>query len=184
MLDRSIGGRLDSLLRTASVRAHASLAVARGLLATDFAGPAYVWAVRSIEIFVKELMLLPLFLEQTNGDWDTAWKRVRATFKAGRWNPALRLIDAAYGPLDPMLTETGEDVWAVWKRVIVGYRGEIVHGVVEPSADETAQVVEWADQLMRQLTLRLIVAGKHPLHDLFVNAIETARSERQQKDTE
>jgi hypothetical protein len=182
VVDRSIDGRLDRLLRTAIIRARASLTFARRLLAANFPGPAYVWAVRSIEIFVKELMLLPLFLEQTDGDWNTAWIRVRDTFGAGKWNRTVRVIEESYGPLDPMLTETGEEVWSLWKSVIVRYRGDIVHGMADPPADEAEQVVAWADQLITQLTLRLIVAGKHPLHDLFVNAIDAARAERREND--
>ena len=56
---------------------------------------------------------------------------------------------------------------------VIPRRGDIVHGWVEaPSTEETALVLLWAKQLMDQLRLRLIAAGKHPLHDLFVAALE------------
>jgi hypothetical protein len=35
-------------------------------------------------------------------------------------------------------------------------------------------VVQWVDQVMDQLTLRLVATESHPLHDLFVAAFETA----------
>jgi hypothetical protein len=69
------------------------------------------------------------------------------------------------------------------KREVVGYRGDIVHGMVDPSKGETELVVEWADQLMKQLVLRLIVAGRHPLHDLLVSAIDAAGAQRRETDT-
>jgi hypothetical protein len=140
-----------------------------------------VWAVRSIEIFVKEVMLLPLFLEEAGGEWEEewpqAWKKGRDTFSSGKWNRALRLIDTSYGPLDPMLTDDNRDVWEVWKSTVVSRRGDIVHGFgFDPSPSDAEAVVLWANQMMDQLTLRLIVAKKHPLHDPFVAAIETART--------
>ena len=78
-------------------------------------------------------------LEPATSALQGRWKRVRDAFEAGKWNRALRLIEKSYGPLDPMLTETGEEVWAVWKRVVVRYRGDIVHGIIDPSANEAEQ---------------------------------------------
>jgi hypothetical protein len=53
-----------------------------------------------------------------------------------------------------------------------------VHGRPTENGDSTpaeaAQVVQWADQMMDQLTLRLIVTKTHPLHDLFVAAFDNA----------
>jgi len=180
-LDRSRGGEIDHLLRTASYRARKSAAEATKLLTAGCPGPAYVWAVRSIEIFVKEIMLLPLFLEESTAAtldeaWAEAWAKVRRTFQSGRWNRALRLVDERYGPLEGMLTESGEDVWQVWKSQVVPRRGDIVHGVPhDPSPDEARVVIHWAEQMMQQLVMRLIVARRHPLHDLFTAALDAAR---------
>lgn len=147
-----------------------------------------MWSVRSIEIFVKEVMLLPLFLEEApEGEWDAvwdhAWTRLRALFQNGWWKPALRKIDEVYGPLDRMRTEDGKDLWQVWTSAVVPRRGDLVHGKPPSSEaevitkDEAGVIVGWAGQMMDQLILRLIAAKKHPLHDLFVAAIEKARAQ-------
>lgn len=175
-VDRSLGGRLDLIVRTAVARSKASLGEARALQDAGFASPSYVWAVRSVEVYVKEVMLLPIFLEQHDGDWRRAQRKIRDTFGSGHWRRAVRAVDEAYGPLDPMLTEDGKDVWDVWSTTVVAFRGDIVHGTAEASAEEAAVVLQWAGQMMDQLPLRLIVARKHPLHDFFVAALERARS--------
>ena len=175
-LDRSLGGRLDSVVRAAIARSKLSLAEARALHDASFPNAAYVWAVRSVEIYIKEVMLLPLFLERREGDWRRAWRDTRDNFRSGNWRRAIRLVDEVYGPLDPMLTEDGTDVWDVWNKVVVGRRGDIVHGIAEASEEEAAAVLQWVEQMMVQLPLRLIVARKHPLHDFFMAALESARS--------
>lgn len=175
-VDRSLGGRLDGLVRTATAYSKSSLAEAQALLEAGFPSPSYVWAVRSVEIYLKEVMLLPLFLEQHDGDWRRAWRSIRNTFGSGNWRRAIREVDSAYGPLDPLLTEDGADVWDVWSTVVVGRRGDIAHGIAEASADEAASVLQWAEQMLIQLPLRLIVARKHPLHDFFTATLEAARS--------
>ena len=58
----------------------------------------------------------------------------------------------------------------------MGKRGDIVHGVDEASTQEAELVVQWADQMLTQLKLRLIVAKKHPLHDVFISILEQARA--------
>ena len=74
-------------------------------------------------------------------------------------------------------TDDGEDVWSVWKSRIVRRRGDTVHGrptsAGDPTRPEAELVVDWAEQMMTQLTLRL-VRSTHPLHDLFVGALEKA----------
>jgi hypothetical protein len=136
-------------------------------------------------------MLLPLFLEEiADGDWDDvwdeAWKRIHETFRSGRWNPAIRKINQAYGPLDPMYDEHGRDVWQVWKSEVVSRRGDIVHGKPSEEAEVTVKeaevAIEWTHQMMGQLVMRLVAAGKHPLHDLVVAALEAARSDTLSED--
>ncbi len=85
----------DVTLQAAFRRAEASADQAQGLLDAGFPEPAYVWAFRSVEIFVKEVMLLPLFLEEIpEGDFDEVWaearRRIEDTFKSGRWDNALK----------------------------------------------------------------------------------------------
>jgi hypothetical protein len=184
-LDRRPGCFFDVTIRVAIRRSRDSAAEARRLLEAGFPGPAYVWAVRSIEIFVKQVMLLPLFLIEIEGNpdefdrvWGEAWQRIRDSFGSGRWDGALRKVDEAFGPLAPMRTDDGKDVWSEWKSRVVPCRGDTVHGQPtengDPSPVEAAQVVLWADQMIEQLTLRLVVSGTHPLHDLFVAAFDSA----------
>jgi hypothetical protein len=182
-LDRRPGCFFDVTLRIAIKRSRDSAAEARRLLEAGFPSPAYVWAVRSVEIFVKEVMLLPLFLIEIEGKpdefdrvWGEARQRISDTFGSGRWDSALRKVDKAFGPLAPMRTDDGKEVWSEWKSKVVPRRGNTVHGRPtgdgDPSAAEAALVVQWADQMMDQLTLRLIATGTHPLHDLFVAAFD------------
>ena len=184
-LDRSPGRFFDVTIQAAVRRSRESVGEARRLLEAGFPGPSYVWSVRSVEIFVKEVMLLPVFLEEIDGTpdefdkvWAQAWKRIRDLFGNGRWDAALGKVEDAYRALDPLaLTEQGEDVWTVWKSRVVPRRGDTVHGRPteenDPSHNEAELVVEWAEQMMTQLTLRL-VRSTHPLHDLFVGALEKA----------
>jgi hypothetical protein len=184
-LDRRPGCFFDVTVRVAIRRSRDSAAEARRLLDAGFPSPAYVWAVRSIEIFVKEVMLLPLFLIEIDGNpdefdrvWVEAWKRITNSFGSGRWDGALRKVEKAFGPLAPMRTDDDKDVWSEWRSKVVPRRANTVHGrpteIGDPSFAEAAQVVLWADQMMDQLTLRLIATGTHPLHDLFVAAFDSA----------
>jgi hypothetical protein len=185
-LDRAPGRFVDVTIQAAIRRSRDSVAEGRRLLDAGFPGPAYVWAVRSIEVFIKEVMLLPVFLEEIEGEpdafdrvWAEAWKRVGECFRNDRWDAALRKVQEAYGTLDPLpLTDGGDDVWSVWKSSIVRRRGDTVHGrsaeAGDPSPPEAELVVEWAEQMMTQLTLRLTLTS-HPLHDLFVAMFERAR---------
>ena len=81
----------------ASLKAEVSLVTAQRLLQGEaahlFAGAGYVWAVRSIEILIKEFILLSIFFEQSEGDWKKAWRQVRRTFKSADWNEAVRVVD-------------------------------------------------------------------------------------------
>lgn len=56
----------DQFLKVASQKAGDSLQVARELLEAGYPSPAFVWAVRAVEVFYKEFLLAPHFYE---GDW-------------------------------------------------------------------------------------------------------------------
>jgi hypothetical protein len=129
-------------------------------------------------MYVKEVMLLPLFLEESGGDWLQSWKSVQSTFESGKWTRSLKRVQEAYGPLDAMQTDDHKDVWEVWKSSVWPVRGALVHGnaVPDPTDDEARKVVMWAEQMMIQLTLRLVRAGKHPVHDLLKAALEESRA--------
>jgi hypothetical protein len=164
-VDRRPGCFFDVTVRVAIKRSRDSAAEARQLLKAGFPGPAYVWAVRSIEIFVKKVMLLPLFIIEIEGEpdefdrvWGEAWQRIRESFGSGRWDGALRKAGETFGPLAPMRTDDGEDVWSEWKSRVVPCRGDTVHGRPtengDPSPAEAAQVVRWADQMIDQISMQ------------------------------
>jgi hypothetical protein len=179
-LDRDPEGELAGILRVASLRAAYSLETAKRLLRGKYrklyAGCAYVWAVRSVEILFEEFMLLPYFLDQTGGDWKAARKKASRTFGSANWTKALETINGAYGPLDPMLTEDGEDIWQIWSTRVVARRGQIVHGETECDLSEAKTIVQWAKQIAVQLKMRLIVGQKHPLADIFMAILGQARA--------
>jgi hypothetical protein len=182
-LDRRPGKVFDVILQAAFRRSQASADEAQALLDGGFPEPAYVWAFRSVEIYVKEVMLLPLFLEEVpEGAWDDvwaeAWRRIGEVFKNGRWTAALAKVDEVYGPLELMGTEDGRDVWRVWKSEVVRRRGDIVHGrplAEQVTREEAVTVLLWANQMRGQLVMRLVVAGKHPIHDLVVETFKRAK---------
>jgi hypothetical protein len=50
----------------------------------------------------------------------------------------------------------------------------VVRGVEgSTSVEEASTVVHWAEQMRGRLTLRLIAAGRHPIHTLFTQAFDT-----------
>src|SRR2546430_13288952 len=86
-------------------RAQRSLSLSRNLLAADAPGPAFVWAVRAVEIFVRECLLFPHYYEQA-GDDRSAFRKAAKVFGSGEWTRSLAVATEAYGPLDAPLTET------------------------------------------------------------------------------
>ncbi|MHB1209962.1 MAG: hypothetical protein ACYC1I_09695 [Acidimicrobiales bacterium] len=176
--DRTIGGELDMIIRTAISRSRRSLSLAEEMSAAGFHTSAFVWAVRSIEIFVKEVMLLPYFFEQTGGDFGASFKKAQKGLGASSWGRAMQIVDEQYGPLDPMVTDDGNEVWTEWKAKVVRRRGDFVHGVADAEQAEAELAITWAEMMMTQLTLRLIAAKRHPLHDLFVAVLISSQAQK------
>lgn len=135
-----------------------------------------MWAVRSVEVFLKEFVLTAVFLTQDrDNDWDRAVRKASKLFERLKWQKAIAKMNAEFGPLDKMTTADGEDALEVWEREIVPARHNIVHGREEPTLEYAIQVVQWADQMIMQLKLRLIVGKKHPFSDVFAQIHEAAR---------
>lgn len=177
----SHGGRLivhgmaapaEEFLKVASRRAADSIQVARELLETGFPSPAFVWAVRAVEIFYKDFLLAPHFYE---GDWETAVRKANKLFGSSKWDKAIAKIEEVFGPLDEMVTELGNDALDVWVKQIVRMRGDIVHGRRNADAETAQLAVGYADQLITQLKLRVVVTRKHPFSDIFMGIIEQGR---------
>lgn len=155
---------LRQLMKVATTRSTDSLDAARLLHKQGFYDQAFVWAVRAVEIFMREFVLAPIYAE-TRG-WKKGLRKAGKTFGHGRWQPALLEVERLVGPLDEMLTESGENAYRHWEKRIVGQRGDIVHGLhgADATADETSIAIEFAEQLILQIKLRLIVSKTHPLH--------------------
>src|SRR5437870_11852357 len=97
----------------------ASLNTARGLLQAGFASPAFVWAVRSAEIFFREALLFPLWYEET-GDVGKSFDATRQFLESGKWERAIRRVREAYdltGVDHEARMEDGGDAWVYWRRV-------------------------------------------------------------------
>jgi HEPN domain-containing protein len=77
-------------------RASQSLATSRRLGQRGEYGPAFVWAVRAVEIFVRECLLFPHFYEQL-GDVRAAYRKARESFGTN-WTKALAIAMEAYSP--------------------------------------------------------------------------------------
>lgn len=148
--------------------------IARRSLDNELWAPAIVWTVRSVEIFVKEFLLAPSYLATVDGNWLKAVKKARRLFGSSEWAKAFRRIEEVYGPITPMLMEDGSDAYRYWHGPIVRFRGELVHGASEADEDDARPVLAYAEQLLLQLKLRMIVARSHPLHDEFMSAYRVA----------
>jgi hypothetical protein len=157
--------RLSAPLTVAMDRSFDSLQTARRLRAAGFNGPAYVWAVRSVEIFVREFALLPAFIS-SGLSFNQAYKKARSVLGGGNWVRAMARVVTEYGPIDPMLTTDDEDAWAVWGRQAPEVRGELVHGSAKGDASdaEVDSVIEWAEMLRQQLGIRLMLRPNHPAY--------------------
>lgn len=161
-------------LNLAWERANRSLDNAKRLREEGFHGPSFVWAVRAAEIFTREFLLMPLFLDEENGV-AKALRRASKVFGPGNWAKAYARLEEYVGPIDKMLTDTDEDAWTHWKRHASEIRGHVVHGQAEVTAELADWAIAYVGQLFKQMVLRMIVSGKHPASDVFMNVVEAAR---------
>jgi HEPN domain-containing protein len=81
---------LGAFLNFAWDRANRSLDEAKRLREHGSYGPALVWAVRAGEIFTREFLLTPLFLDEKH-DVPDALRRARKVFGSGNWIKAYAL---------------------------------------------------------------------------------------------
>lgn len=162
----------EEFLKVASRKTGDSTQVARELLELGYPSPAFVWAVRAVEIFYKEFLLAPYFYE---GDWNRAVRKANKLFGSSNWDKAVAKVDEVFGPLGKMVTELGNDALDVWIKQIVRTRGDIVHGRMNADFETAQLAVGYADQLITQLKLRVVVTQKHPFSEVFIGIIEKGR---------
>lgn len=155
-------------LKVASQKAGDSIQVARELFELGYPSPAFVWAVRGVEVFYKEFLLAPHYYD---GDWGKAVRKANKLFGSSNWDKAIVKVDEVFGPLDKIVTAMGNDALDVWMKQIVRTRGDIVHGRVNADPETTQMAISYADQLVTQLKLRVVVTRKHPFSDVFMGVL-------------
>lgn len=164
-LEKPEVSEIAAYLSLAWERANTSLETARDLQAAGFLGPSFVWAVRSVEIFTREFLLMPVLWQETN-DVSLALRRANKTLGSGNWAKAYATLEREIGPLDEMLTDGDEDAWKHWNRNASDIRGNVVHGHAEIDDQQAEWAISYAEQLFQQLVLRMIVSGNHPASDI------------------
>lgn len=161
-----IEAQIDLILKETSDLTQMSLDTSKRLLDLGFFGPSVVWSVRGVEVFFKNFLLLPHFLKKS-GDLEKAQRSANRYFGSGKWKQSVALVNQVFGPLDPMTTLGGHDAMETWIKDVVWARGEVVHGRKECHRKVAEWALEYADQLVRQIKLRLITSEKHPLSENF-----------------
>lgn len=174
LLTENLATDISDLMATAHSKARESLADAQVLYEAGHYSPAYVWAVRSIEILMKEFLLTPTYVGPDR-PWPAALKKAAKHFGDSGWDRGYKELAQSVGPIDQMLTDTDEDAWKHWQRVAVRTRGDVVHGRRSVDEAEARWVVAYARQLMTQLTMRMWASGVHPVSAVLMGALERAR---------
>ncbi len=136
-----------------------------------------MWAVRSAEMLMREVLLMPHFMAQGKS-WDAARHHAIEVMggSAQRWRRAFDLMADWYN-LDPALTEDNADAWAVWRTDLVRRRGDLVHGRMVPDATaaEAAEAINFVWQMVRWYAMRLM--GKdHPVGVQLREMLDGART--------
>lgn len=162
---------IDVALRVGSKRVEVSIEVAKALLDAGFSSPAFVWSVRSAEIFLKDFVLAPHFLARDGGEWIDAVRKADDVLRHKRWPETLKLIDQMFGPLEAMLTEDDEEARDVWLREFIPTRNSIIHGRIDVSHETAKLCIEWVEQLVFQMKLRLLIEKKHPFYGVLSSAL-------------
>lgn len=158
-------------LKTATSRASRTRAEAHALLEAGFPCPALVWAVRGAEVFMRDFVLAPHFMEEGD-DWSTAMQKGSDVLEnAGKrgWRKAFAAAEAWWGPFDEPLTGENDHAWEFWKEHVVARRGDIVHGraVADVDEEEAREVLAFVERMATWYPQRFLTSGKHPLSHEF-----------------
>ena len=153
-----------------------SLDSARRLNEAGFPTPAFVWAVRSAELFLRDCVLFCHFFEES-GDVGKALKKARGIFGDGKWSAALRFAEEEFGPFDEPLTADGEKAWVVWQRWLVSARGHMVHGRMEATPEQAQWAIDFADRFISWFSQRLVTSERGPIRGVLRTLFEQLRDE-------
>jgi hypothetical protein len=160
-------------MRAAWARAGATRAEARRLNELGHHAVAYVWAVRSAEILLRDFVLAPHFIE-LGDDWDKAMRRGSSELGSSNWKGAFSKAEEWYGPFDTPMTEGDENAWAVWTSRVVRRRGDLVHGspVHEPDREEARDAIAFSERMATWYAQRLTTSERHPAGKAFREVLE------------
>lgn len=147
---------------------HESLDTAARLREAGFPSAAYVWAVRSVEIFFRQCVALCSYYDEGE-DVLAAIDRATKFVGNGNWSRVWSLVDSLVEEIP--LTDTDEDAWAHWKRHAVSTRGDVVHGRREVGDADAQWAIQYAERIVSWVTQRLAVADRGPLRGLLRDLI-------------
>lgn len=149
-------------------RAVEALDEARALRRDGHPDPAFVWAVRAAEIFIRDFVLTPHYLLE-GLPWARASKRAAKVLGPSNWTKAFAKATEWYGPFDEPLTTDDRNAWEVWEKVAIRIRGDVIHGrtAQRVSDEEAEQAIDFVD--------RMISCGLRGSYSL-ATAIPAARS--------
>ena len=156
-------------LRAAFARADTSRREARRLLVAGFPAPAFVWAVRSAEMFMRDFVLTPHFIE-TGSPWSKAMQQGSKILGSSNWSKAFAIVEEWYGPFDePLLEDGSTNAWSFWETCLVRVRGDLVHGraVQDPSPEEVEGVLAFVERMASWYPQRFLASSKHPISRMF-----------------
>ena len=167
---------VNGLWPLAKKKSDDSLATARALAAAGFPSPAFVWAVRSAEIFMREAVLFPYFYEQTD-DVPLAFRKAQQVFGNGsKWTKALAYVRDQFGlDLSDALTDDGRDAFAVWQTEGVMGRHSMAHGFAEATPEDAERAIAFVDRFIEYFSQRLVIADRGPLRGVLRSAFEEAK---------
>lgn len=149
-----------------------SLDTAAQLRASGCPSAAYVWAVRSVEIFFRQCVALCSYYDD-GADVEEAIRRAERFVGSGNWSRVWDLVN----PLvqETPLTDADEDAWSHWKRYAVSTRGDIVHGRLDVDDQAAGWVIAYAERVVSWVTQRLAVSDRGPLRRLLLDLISALR---------
>ena len=175
--------RIRKFMSAGWTRAEYSLVEARQLNELGHHAAAYVWAVRSAEILMRDFVLTPHFVE-LGYEWDKAMRKGFKVLGNSNWKRAFAKADEWYGPFDTLLTEDEEVAFDVWTAHIVQRRGELIHGapVYEPDAEEAASAIAFAERMASWYAQRITLSERHPAGRAFREMLAALFEEKRQPD--
>ena len=149
-------------------RAEDARTEARTLNGLGFHNAAVVWTVRAAEMFMREYVLTPHFLEEGD-EWPRAMRRASNELGSSNWVRAFALVQQWWGPFPRATVVDGTGAWDVWTRVALRRRGDIVHGraVTDITQDAADEAIRFVDAMSVYYQRTFLTSERHPMGALF-----------------